>query len=305
MIMFLGLGIYRGRTSVNSLTPYARKGTIKDVKSLTFFLPLTLLALGFSLLPYHYITAQTTYTDAEQATMTELASVLQALKTLLSSLFPQTQAQTSGLVGHWTFNEGSGTTANDSSGNNNTGTLVNGPIWTTGKIGQALNFDGVNDYVEVRDAGVSIPSLAFGTGPFSVSFWIKVTSPEDFDILIGARRNYGWQLQDRATFLRFFINDSVGSDTIDSTINPFDNAWHHIVGLRDGTNLRLYIDSIAQTPVADTLRNTDEAPLPGLRFGAGGAVFADSFHGGLIDEVRIYNRALTTDEIKRLYNMGR
>src|SRR3989344_3227356 len=143
---------------------------MKGVKSLTFFLPLALLALGFSLLPYNYITAQTTYTDAEQATMTELASVLQALKTLLSSLISQTQAQTSGLVGHWTFDEGSGTTAQDSSGNNNTGILTNGPTWTTGKIGQALNFDGVDDYVDVANES----NFDFErTDPFSISLWVN------------------------------------------------------------------------------------------------------------------------------------
>ena len=51
---------------MNSLTPSTRKGTIKGVKSLTFFLPLALLALGFSLLPYNYITAQTTSTESHQ-----------------------------------------------------------------------------------------------------------------------------------------------------------------------------------------------------------------------------------------------
>ena len=159
---------------MNSLTPSTRKDRMKGVKSLTSFLPLALLALGFSLLPYNYITAQTTYTDAEQATMTELASVLQALKTLLSSLISQTQAQTSGLVGHWTFDEGSGTTANDSSGNNNTGTLTNGPTWTTGKIGQALNFGGPNDYVGAGNIAVTNAQTKL-----TWSFWLYQTSYQD------------------------------------------------------------------------------------------------------------------------------
>src|SRR3990167_9799803 len=166
------------------ITPYVRKDKIKGVKSLTFFLPLALLALGFSLLPYHYITAQTTSIESHQeqpplqpavtsalpvtgqATLQQLSSVLQALKTLLSSLFPQTQAQTSGLVGYWTFDEGSGTTANDSSGNNNTGALINGPTWTTGKIGGALSFDGVDDRV-------STGAFSIGSTNFSMSGWVK------------------------------------------------------------------------------------------------------------------------------------
>src|SRR3989344_5954676 len=187
MIMFLGLGIYRGRTSVNSLTPSTRKDRMKGVKSLTSFLPLALLALGFSLLPSHHVTAQTTSIESHQeqpplqpavtsalpvtgqATLQQLSSVLQALKTLLSSLISQTQAQTSGLVGYWNFDEGTGTTAQGSSGNNNTGILTNGPTWTTGKIGQALNFDGVDDYVDVANES----NFDFErTDSFSISAWV-------------------------------------------------------------------------------------------------------------------------------------
>jgi hypothetical protein len=61
-----------------------------------------------------------------------------------SSYIPIAHANiTTGLVGHWKFDEGSGITAGDSSGNNNTGTLTNGPTWTTGKLGGALSFDGI------------------------------------------------------------------------------------------------------------------------------------------------------------------
>jgi hypothetical protein len=56
---------------------------------------------------------------------------------------------TTGLIGHWAFDENSGITANDSSVNNNVGALINGPTWTKGKIGGALLFDGVNDYVNI------------------------------------------------------------------------------------------------------------------------------------------------------------
>src|SRR3990167_283101 len=77
-------------------------------------------------------------------------------------------APTSGLVGYWNFDEGSGATVADSSGNGNTGTLTNGPTWTTGKIGQALSFDGSNDYV---DAGTG-SSLNLASS-LTVSAWIK------------------------------------------------------------------------------------------------------------------------------------
>ena len=74
------------------------------------------------------------------------------------ALIANAAAPTAGLVGYWLFNEGSGTTVQDSSGNSNTGTLVNGPIWVTGRYGPGLNFDGVNDYVDVG-SGFSLDNL--------------------------------------------------------------------------------------------------------------------------------------------------
>jgi hypothetical protein len=69
-----------------------------------------------------------------------------------SILSHQAKAATSGLAGYWKFDEGSGTVASDSSNNGNTGTLVNGPQWVDGIRGNALTFDGVDDYVDVLDS---------------------------------------------------------------------------------------------------------------------------------------------------------
>src|SRR4030042_5737253 len=75
-----------------------------------------------------------------------------------------------GLVGYWNFDATSGTTALDSSGSNNTGTLINGPTWTTGKIDNALSFDGVDDYVSI--SGNS--DLVSNQG--TIGFWYKPSS---------------------------------------------------------------------------------------------------------------------------------
>lgn len=91
---------------------------------------------------------------------------------LLFSLpgFVWAQDITTGLVGHWKFDEGSGTTAADSSGNNNTGTLINGPTWTLapsnggdGKIGGAVSFDGITQYVNSGSNTIldNLPALSF------------------------------------------------------------------------------------------------------------------------------------------------
>ncbi|MHC4494231.1 MAG: hypothetical protein ACYSYM_00240 [Planctomycetota bacterium] len=77
-----------------------------------------------------------------------------------------------GLVGYWPLDEGGGTTTADASGNGNDGTL-NAPKWDAGKFGSALNFDGVDDYVDLGNP----PILDFGTGDFTVSAWVKTTVP--------------------------------------------------------------------------------------------------------------------------------
>ena len=76
-----------------------------------------------------------------------------------------------GLVGYWSFNEGTSTIALDYSGNKNKGTLVNGPTWVNGKQGKALSFDGVNGYVNIGDPANGV--LDVGTNDFTVSVWAK------------------------------------------------------------------------------------------------------------------------------------
>ena len=85
------------------------------------------------------------------------------------------------LVGWWEFEEGGGSTAGDSSGNGNDGTLVNGPVWTSGIIGGALEFDGTDDRVSVPDDG----SLDI-SGAITVSIWLKMDSGVTSQSLVNA-----------------------------------------------------------------------------------------------------------------------
>jgi succinoglycan biosynthesis transport protein ExoP len=81
--------------------------------------------------------------------ITDLYNTGRSLSSSASAMTQENTSTTEDLVGHWKLDESSGTTAPDSSGNGNAGTLANGPVWTAGKIGNALSFDGVNNYVNV------------------------------------------------------------------------------------------------------------------------------------------------------------
>jgi hypothetical protein len=82
------------------------------------------------------------------------------------------------LVGYWKFDEGSGTVAYDSSGNNKTGTIVNAPTWVAGKLGSALDFNGIDSYVKIPD------NLIRNTDPITVSVSFNTSSE---GIIIGCR----------------------------------------------------------------------------------------------------------------------
>jgi len=94
-------------------------------------------------------------------------------------LLPSPLAAQTGPVVHWQLNEGSGTIAGDSSGNGNFGTLVNGPVWTTGIEGTALRFDGVDDYVEVGNSASLNPAAEL-----SLAVWVNASSFSSTQMLV-------------------------------------------------------------------------------------------------------------------------
>ncbi|MDP3772440.1 MAG: LamG domain-containing protein [bacterium] len=231
-----------------------------------------------------------------------------------------TGSLTSGLVGAWSFDgpDMAGVNAYDRSGSFATGTLTNGPARTVGKIGQALEFDGVDDYVSTTYA----PIFADGAD-FSFTAWVKAPSLANVTAdIVGSLANTG--ISDETIRLIFnasgctsgkiewIVRDtnSVSGDDVCSTSSSFDNnVWHHVVGVFDeDVSLYLYVDGVLQGSTAVTNGSGDaEKDFTGYPFYIGarnGQGAADTFLSGSIDDVRIYNRALSADEIKRLYNIG-
>src|SRR3989344_4908798 len=208
-----------------------------------------------------------------------------------SSFHPNTTNKSTirdGLVGHWTFDGADmGTTsARDASGNANTGWLINGAKKAIGRIGQALNFDGVDDNVSAVIG--SVPSATF-----TISAWIKLNE-------LGREQHAA-----EFTGTQFYVasNNKLGTGNWGNAAGSTaltKGQWYHIVITRNSSQLLLFLNG-SQDGSGSVLTNEPSSPFViGRFYGAGNYWF-----NGLLDEVRVYNRALTQAEIKRLYNMGR
>jgi hypothetical protein len=199
----------------------------------------------------------------------------------------------SGPVAAYSFNAGSGNTVADSSGNNNNGTR-SGATWTTaGKYGGALSFDGVNDRINISDSNsldlTTAMTLEAWVRPETVSGWRTVVLKERTGHL-----NYALYGSTSSGKPSGEITRSNGSREVTGTAALPLNTWTHLATTYDGANLRLFVNG-NQVAIFATTGNILTSS-GSLRIG-GNAVWGEYF-GGLIDEVRIYNRALTAAEIQ-------
>jgi prepilin-type N-terminal cleavage/methylation domain-containing protein len=213
------------------------------------------------------------------------------------------------LAGRWSFDEGSGTVVNDTSGWDNNGTLVNSPTWRCASVdpsytpsGQGCSLEfGYGSNRRVEFANGSVKSLQSHT----ISLW-------------GKRQGAG------ANWPRFFLNGTVntsitltesnspgdggilyrlfigGAKDIQTAEKPLmDGSWHHIAATYDGSSMKLYLDGVLRWQKDQTgTINTAEGET-GFIGGEGTSSFS-----GLVDDIRIYDRALTAVEIQQRYVEG-
>lgn len=198
-----------------------------------------------------------------------------------------------GLVAAYGFNEGSGTKVNDVSGKGNHGT-ISGATWTSsGRYGKALLFDGSNDRVTVNDAA----SLDLTTG-MTLEAWVYPTAtPTNWRTIIMKEQpgNAVYYLDANSYRNQPVTGVFVGSArTLYGGSRLAVNAWTHLAATYDGQTQRLYVNGsqVAQRSQTGQIRASTGA----LRIG-GNSVWGEYFKGR-IDEVRIYNRALTASEIQ-------
>jgi hypothetical protein len=198
--------------------------------------------------------------------------------------------QTPILVDWWKFDESNGAVAHDSAGTHNG--FVSGATWTTGHINGALSFDGIND--SVYCGGVNYDNI-------TVSAWMKTSTQ-------GALVSNRYTSSGSGTWYTLFSNaieigdNSQGGykylyfDTNDT--NTLDNAWHHIVYTKSGITHAIYVDgSLNQQFTSNANINNGSMPMYiGKKWNYSGGWF-----NGKIDDVRIYNGALSATEVLQLY----
>jgi len=206
----------------------------------------------------------------------------------------------SGIVGSWSFEEASGASALDSSGHGNTGTLCNGPTWTTGKAGGALGFDGLDDFVSIAPS----PSVRSITAGLTVAAWVYRRSDQSaFAVVVG--RQAGQGVQD--SFLLGFrdnrtigiVTSTMGNAEVGGSTRASNGVWLHVALSYDGAAVRLYVGGQLDSSTDLTGPIAPESS-PIIIGGSTNNNQPDERIDARIDEVRIFSRALSAAEIAGL-----
>ncbi len=217
-------------------------------------------------------------------------------------------------VAYYKFDEGTGSTTADSSGNGHTAILINSPAWVSGKIGPgALSFNGTDNVVNAGNI-----ADADGVGALSVSAWVKAPgnfiSSGGYNVVTKYASGQGpWVLGYSGPSRLYFctlVNSAGASATAAGSIVPLaDSSWHLVTCVYNGTNVTVYTDGIAggaagsiNSPAFTGIVKDTNYPvcIGSVSNGSTGCLTSSALWSGLIDDVRIYKRALSPAEIAAL-----
>lgn len=200
------------------------------------------------------------------------------------------------LVGLWTLDEGTGTTANDTSGNSNTGTLTNSPTWVKGYIGlYGVKFvSASNEYIAVASSS----SLILPSGGGTIMAWVNYTgsAPTARDII--NQQGSTFSLTDNGSSkFRCRCYDGVNNDA-DGTTTIVAGVWYHVAGTYDGSNVRLYVQGVQEGSHASGAASYGGSATTtfGAQNGGGGRQL-----DATLDDIRIYSTALSAAQVHSIY----
>ncbi len=221
---------------------------------------------------------------------------------------------TDGLVAHWTFDEGEGDVANDSAGEND-GTIY-GAQWTDGQIGGALEFDGVDDYIE-------LPHNAITTREFTIAAWANQFGPgggvdsenvifqqRDDDSVVSTADSTvvlwaGAVVKSTYPYAGAIIRDSEATTQLVRYPRTDFGEWHHYVLSVNLSDITFYVDGEEVARTTSSQGGDYVTDIDHISIGKHSYRGADrGFFNGLIDDVRLYNRGLSADEIWDIYDEG-
>jgi len=216
----------------------------------------------------------------------------------------------SGLVGEWKFDQdvdATSTTAYDSTGNNNHATLVNSPTRASSTciVGNCLSFNGLNSYLLITDP---LSEVLDPTTQYTLSVWIKTTSSNTYEFIVSKTSGGsggGYELFMTSGKIRFSSCDASGSCTggyfdITTDASYNDGLWHLIIAtVKTDDVAQIYVDGVF-VKQSSTVTQSNIANNYNLVIGGRGPTGSNPFNG-LLDDVRIYNRQLSSDEVKQLY----
>ncbi|MDH7598681.1 MAG: LamG domain-containing protein, partial [Sedimentisphaerales bacterium] len=198
----------------------------------------------------------------------------------------------SSLVGCWKLDETEGTIAHDSSKYENHGTVMGNPKWAPGKMKGCLDMDGDGDYVDCGN-----PSLFNFGDVITVALWLNIRAVNGQWMAAVAKGESAWRisLYDTNRRFHFAVRGGPNYEAVNGNITVGLNEWHHVTGTYDGAEMRLYVDGVLDNTAALT---------GGMHTAGGNLLIGDNpqatgrYWNGMIDDVRIYHRALSEDEIK-------
>ena len=239
-------------------------------------------------IPYHWGQSVGTLSDAQ--TFAELAACAVKILTVGETISSDNWPKYSPLIAHWELDEAEGSVAYDSAGDND-GTCHGEPLWQPagGTVNGALQFDGIDDYV----------STPFILNPadaaFSVFAWIKGGGPGQ--VVTSQIDGANWLLSDpqAGALMTELKGFGRSASPLQSQTVITDGNWHRVGFAWDGSQRILYVDDVEAAIDTQSGLGGSEG---GLYIGAGKILDAGSFFSGLIDDVRIYNRAVTPEEIE-------
>ena len=212
---------------------------------------------------------------------------------------PAVLQSATGLIAHWPLNEGSGPLAADPEGGF-TATLADGAAWTTGRLGSGVALDGTQGYI--APPIIDVPGSAL-----TLSAWVKApsySSESTQRVIIAkaigtSKQSYYWMLSHvrsgRRNLLSFRLRAGGATTTLIASAGTLPtNTWFHAAATYDGATMRLYLDGdeVGRAPKTGAIATNPLAPVD-----IGRSPDGSSHLQGVIDEVRIYSRALSAAEI--------